>query len=243
MDLLNSVSVGVEMVKIAVGIFTEEKQRVSFFVKPFVLYPDTLNTPIKVELKEFTEACVKEKLDVAPIPLSCFVLAGETSVENPKTKQINHFFVVKLYMKDMEEGYVYSLPFSSELEIGKLRFVGSDANLYLPFTKHEGEGSSCNVIKMDTLAPYDYRAAFLIGHVNEPRLWIDVKVLISDMFCKLAPDEHHQYELIFEISKFGTMSPEMQAVYDGFKTFFDTQFLPLFCNITSEVKLENAHLA
>ena len=114
--------------------------------------------------------------------------------------------------------------------------------VFLPFEKQVGESSSCNVVKMDPKPPYENRAAFLIGHMDEERLWVDIRTFITDMYCKLAPDFTRMYELIFEISKFGTMTKEMQQEFDQFKIYFERSFVPQFKNIRSSVVLENTSL-
>lgn len=248
MEVLDSVKIGVELVQNAYELFKKGHSETAEFVKPFILYRGKRNTLKTEELEEFSESCVQQKLRIPSVLPSCFVLAGETAIENPKTNEINHFFVIKLYLQEMEEGYVYSVPFTPSAvdktaEIGALKYVGSENNIFLPFESPKGESSSCNVIKMDPKPPYENRAAFLIGHMDEVRLWRDVKTFISDMYCKLAPDFNRMYELVFEVSKFGKMTIEMQNEFDKFQSYFDKNFVPQFKNIRSSVVLENTRIA
>lgn len=248
MEVLDSVKIGVELVQSAFDLFQKGYSESAEFVKPFIMYRGKRHTLKTEDLEEFSEACVQQKLRIPSVLPGCFVLAGETEIQDPKSNEVKHFFVIKLYLQNMEEGYVYSVPFipasvDKPVQISPLKFVGSEANGFLPFETPEGESSSCNVIKMDPKPPYDNRAAFLIGHVDEERLWRDLQTFISDMYCKLAPDFSRLYELVFEVSKFGKMTKEMQLEFDKFQSYFEKEFVPQFKNIRSSVVLENTRLA
>lgn len=247
MDILDEVIEGIDLIRKTTSIFYEKKTNSQTFISPFLLF-NTRKTKFKsVALSEFSDECINSNLSKESSFPKCFVLGGESELEDPKTKEKQYFFVIKLYLHGFEQGYIYSIPFipsksNKSNDVGQFRYVGSDNNVYLPIYKLEGESSSCNAIKMDPKPPYSYRAAFLIGHMDETRLWHDVKTVIADMYCKLAPDNDRLFELIFEVSKFGRMTSTMQADYDKFVEYFNNKFVPSFRNVKSSIELENTRI-
>jgi len=244
MEILNNVKDGFALVEKAKDIFNASVSECCSMIDPFVLYFKNPNKIKKVDLEEFSESCVQEKIKLAHSKPGTTVLAGATEVADPKTGKPVYFFIIKLYLKGMEEGYIYSLPYTpategSEGVFGNIKFAGCDDNCYLEYVAPQGEGSSCNAIKMDPLAPYDHRAAFLIGHMDEKRLWRDAEVVVADMYCKLAVDKKRKFELKFEVSKFGSMTDSMLDSFKDFDNYLKDTFCPLFENVTAELLLEN----
>lgn len=246
MEVLASAHEGLGLVKKAQELFIEKRTAGANFVDPFMIVPHKRGKQKIMQLAEFSDECVNGNISSLAKKPDFFILAGETVVDNPKTGGTDSFFIVKFYLASAEQGYIYSIPFNSvdgHLEVGDLRYIGSDANVYLNYKAPEGEGSSCNAIKMDPEPPYEYRAAFLIGHMDESRLWIDVNNLIADMYCKLALDTTRKFELIFEVSKFGRMTYSMQTEFDKLKAIFTDSFACHFPNIKSDLQLENTRLS
>lgn len=231
------------LVEKAVTVCSGRKSHSPDFVNPFIIVKTKSNAQQVFELEEISVDAVQQSLSNFPKMPDFFVLAGETSVEDPKSKTIQQFFIIKLYFAGAPAGYIYSVPFSQTekaVTFDDIRYVGSDNNDFLEYSELEGEGSSCNAIKMDPKAPYDYRAAFLIGHMNEERLWVDVDRLVTDMYCKLAIDSTRQFELFFEISKFGNHTPTMEKSYTSFKTYFDAEIAPAYAHVRAEIQNGNA---
>jgi len=246
-ELLQSVCKGVELVKYAESFFKEEHTRNKEFINPFILYFNKKGAIKRDVLDELSDESVKINLRSIAHKPTCFVLAGETELENAKTNTLDHFYVMKLYVQGLEEGYIYSTPFlinqeNVRSEMKHTRYVGSDKNIFYTPLKKEGESSSFNAIKMDPSSTYEYRAAFLIGHMDEARLWLDTKTVIADMYCKLAIDTSKKYELIFEISKFGSMTIQMNNSFTQFQEFFFNEFSPSFNHIKGELQLGNTTL-
>ena len=138
MEQLDRVKEGVELVRCAFDLFKKGHSETAEFIKPFIMYRGKRSTLKTEGLEEFSEACVQQKLRIPAVLPACFVLAGETEIENPKTHEVKHFFVIKLYLQDMEEGYVYSVPFSpasvdKPAQIAPLKFVGSEGNGFFAF--------------------------------------------------------------------------------------------------------------
>lgn len=247
MELLNSVCSGIVLVEKAFEIFVESRSFSDSYIEPFLLFENKKKQFKSVKLDEFSEECVKTTVKTIRPKPDLFVLAGETEMEDPKTGSIIHFFIIKLYIAGLEEGYIYSSPFSidskdNSINLSGLRFAGTDDNVYLPFSIPEGESSSCNTIKMDPKPEFQNRAAFLIGHFEEERLWRDVTVHIADMYCKLGIDKDRKFELVFEISKFGTMTHSVKTAFNEFNEFFMDSYAPKFENIKGKLLLENTKL-
>jgi|GEM_PF-5741936 len=245
MEILRHVNTGIDLLEESIRIFKSEKKSNKQFLQPFIVFMDKKKRISHKTIGEMTEESICSALQQIPTKIATFVLAGETVLENPKTKAEQYFFVAKLYFEDAPQGYVYSIPFSyadGSVEYEQLKYAGSDNNCYLKHCEPEGEGSSCNVIKMDPNPPYEYRAAFLIGHVDEKRLWNDTDKLVADMICKLALETEKHYELIFEVSKFGHMTTTMQEQFDVFDAFVKTEIFPKYSHIKAEMQLENKRI-
>lgn len=243
MEILETVKEGFSLVEKAKQIFNDSSCDCCTMLDPFVLYAKNQAKIKKVELEEFSEECVQGKIKLAKPGPSCVVIAGGTEVADPKTGKPVYFYIIKLYMKGMEEGYIYSLPYFPDREpadaFAAIKFAGTDDNCYLEYIAPQGESSSCNALKMDPKEPFDHRAAFLIGHMDEKRLWRDTEVVIADMFCKLAIDTKRKFDLKFEVSKFGTMTDSMKQSFKEFNEYLQDKFYPSFSNIESELLLEN----
>ena len=242
MQLLKYTGETLGLVNEALSRFVALKSEGNNFVAPFILFKKG-NETITTQLETFSEECIGGILETCDFTVNGFVLAGETQLLD-KTGKEQHFFVLKLVVDGLENVYVYSVPFSPGMNHKDLfnltpRFAGSEPNGFFPSKSIKGEESSCNALKMDDLAPYDYRAAFLIGHFDETRLWHDTRTIISDTYCKLAFDKQRRYEFIFEISKFGEMTETMKEEFNRLNTFFTKNFASLFSHIKSAVCLEN----
>jgi len=245
MNLLNSVIEGISVARKVESLLIHRKSNNSDFISPFLFYRKSLKKHDEIPLSEITEDCITETFNSLQKTPLYIVLAGETEIVHPKTNEIQHFFIVKLFIKGLENAYVYSIPFKMNEDTfspSNIKYAGCEKNIVYAYSQPQGEGSSCNTIKMDPKPPYENRAAFLIGHMDEERLWHDTKILIADMYCKLAVEENRLFELIFEISKFGKMTQEMDADFKNFQSYFDKTFAPSFENIKSELQLGNTTL-
>lgn len=245
MKIITNIIPGIKLANEALNIFKNIKAESSRFIDPFLLYFNYKERLKHIYLEDFTDECIKKHLSNTFQTPNVFVLAGESKIEDPKTGTIQHFYIIKLYIEHMNQGYIFSVPFSvdnNKTAFEDIKYAGSDDNVYLENKIPEGEGSSCNTIKMDPKLPYYHRAAFLIGHMDESRLWFDTEQMLTDMYCKLALDTNRNFELIFEISKFGKMTPEMQTTFDKYNDYFINVIAPYFQHIKGKLQLENTKL-
>ena len=243
MHVLKNVGETIGLIHEALQLFVDIKVEKGAYVAPFILYHG-LDDVVMFELEEFSEPAIIDAVKKANCPVHGFVLAGDTQLLNPKTGKDQHFFVVKLAVDGLENCFVYSVPFSPDNYLGEisklsLQYAGSEPNTFFKATAHQGEVSSLSAIKMEDKAPYHYRAAFLIGHFNEERLWSDTLNFMAEIYCKFAPDTTHRYDFVFEVSKFGQMTGTMVSEFKRMNAFFSEEFEPLFEHIDGEMKFEN----
>lgn len=244
MKTLNTIIKGFELIKETIEILKNESFK-NEFVKPFIVIDINNNINI-IHLNKYSDEEIKNEIFNQIVHPECFILAGETEISNNKTGEIQNNYIIKLYINSMEYAYIYSIPLkttNSNIKLmSDIKYAGAEINNIYNYQKPIGEQSSCNTIKMDATEEYNYRAAFLIGHLNEERLWLDTETVIADMYCKIGLDINRSFELIFEISKFGQMTNSMQTKYNEFNTYFYSNFRNIFTHIKGEIQLENTVL-
>ncbi len=115
------------------------------------------------------------------------------------------YFLYKGYSNLFDKGVVYFQPINKKTfePKGELKFSNLEDNIFHKVEYPDIEESSCNAIETKETTVKNPSVAFLIGHMNEERLLLDIKRLIFDTANNVQKHKNRQFHFIIQISKFG----------------------------------------
>ncbi len=193
---------------------------------------------IVIEMPEFTNEFVLQQLK--KYDTEAFVITDLVSVVH-EGKQLT-YFLYKGYSKLFDKGLVYFQPVKkATLEAkGDFRFSNLEENIFITVEYPDIEESSCNAIETKEHTNDKPCVAFLIGHMNEQRLILDIKRLIFDTANNVQKHTNRHFKFIVQVSKFGG-KPSEEFLYrlEDIKNDMKKHIEPEFPNSTFVFELDN----
>ncbi len=187
--------------------------------------------PIKIKMDAFSNEFVSKTLN--EYDSEAFVITDLVTVNN-KGQELT-YFLYKGYHSLFDKGLVYfQLINKTNMQaIGELEFSNLEDNIFYNVQAPNFEESSCNAIETKENTIKEPSIAFLIGHMNEDRLFYDINRLIFDTANNVQKHKNRHFKFHIEISKFGgKLSPEFLSKLDALKLSLDKYITPEYPNST-----------
>ncbi len=143
------------------------------------------------------------------------------------------YVLYKGYHSLLEKGQVYfHLVDDTTLHpIGDLQYSNLEGNIFYKVVAPNFEESSCNAIETDANTAKHPSIVFLIGHLNEERLFYDIQRLVVESANNVQKHKNREFEFIFSISVFGGLpSASFKAKLSELEEFMAQFFYPVFPN-------------
>ncbi len=168
-----------------------------------------------------------------------FVITDLVTIVN-EGKELT-YFLYKAYSTLFDKGVVYFQPINKKTfePKGDLKFSNLEDNIFYKVEYPDIEESSCNAIETKETTVKNPSVAFLIGHMNEERLLLDIKRLIFDTANNVQKHKNRQFHFIIQISKFGG-KPSEEFLYrlDDIKKMTEKHIAPEYPNSTFKFELD-----
>ncbi len=195
--------------------------------KNLMVIRTTSGDEIDIEMSEFTNDFVLQQ--IKEHNTEAFVMTDLVTLVH-EGKQLT-YFLYKGYSKLFDKGLVYFQTINKDtLESkGDFRFSNMEDNIFLKVEYPDIEESSCNAIETKEHSNEKPCVAFLIGHMNEDRLILDIKRLLFDTANNVQKHTDRQFKFIVQVSKFGGKPSEeflyrLEDIKNDLKKFIEPEF-------------------